>query len=369
MNDQRVAANILVVDDTVENLRLISSMLGEQGYEVRPVTNGRLALQAAERDPPDLILLDINMPEMNGYQVCERLKATPALKDVPVIFLTALGDVADKVRAFDVGGIDYITKPFQLEEVQARVRTHVALRQAGRELTASYTRLHALEKLRDDLVHMVVHDMRSPLMVLSGHLELLRESELGTLSENGRDDLRSALKAARTLSRMANDLLDVSRLEDRRMPLQRGAHDLGEIAEEVRAAVGVLDPGRAIELRLDGSLRVHCDREVVRRVLENLLGNAIKHTPTGAGLSIAVAAGPGRVRVEVADRGPGVPVEARQRIFEKFETAATRAEQKYHSVGLGLAFSKLAIEAHGGTIGVEAGEPDGSVFWFELPVG
>src|SRR5690349_13442584 len=116
MTDGRTAPNILVADDTVENLRLLSSILGDCGYEVRPVTNGRQALQAAEREPPDLILLDINMPELDGFEVCVRLKAQPLLKDVPVIFLTALTDVADKVRAFEVGGIDYVTKPFQVEE-------------------------------------------------------------------------------------------------------------------------------------------------------------------------------------------------------------------------------------------------------------
>src|SRR6476619_7998658 len=114
-------ASVLVVDDTIENLRLLSSMLEEHGYEVRPVTNGRQALQAVERDPPDLILLDITMPEMDGYEVCRRLQANDRSKEVPVIFLTALTDTADKLRAFDMGGVDYITKPFQFEEVLARV--------------------------------------------------------------------------------------------------------------------------------------------------------------------------------------------------------------------------------------------------------
>ncbi len=125
-------ASVLVVDDTVENLRVLSDLLSEQGYEVRAVTSGRQALQAVEHDPPDLILLDITMPDMDGFEVCRRLRATEWSKDVPVIFLTALTATADKLRAFDAGGVDYVTKPFQFEEVLARVRTHVALRRARR---------------------------------------------------------------------------------------------------------------------------------------------------------------------------------------------------------------------------------------------
>jgi signal transduction histidine kinase len=360
-------ANVLVVDDTLENLRLLSSMLGARGYEVRAVTSGRQALQAAERDPPDLILLDINMPEMNGYEVCERFKAHAALKEIPVIFLTALGDVADKVRAFDAGGIDYITKPFQVEEVQARVQTHVALRRANVELNDNYRRLSALEKLRDDLVHMIVHDMRSPLTVLGGHLALLRESAEATLSAEAVDDLRMAERSARTLSRMVNDLLDVSRLETQKLPLHATEHDLSAIVEDVCTALGTLDRGRTIRLELPGPHVVFGDASLLKRVIENLVGNAIKHTPAGLGLTLSLIPGTSSTRVEVKDEGTGVPAEARERIFEKFETLAMRTERRYDSVGLGLAFCKLAVEAHGGHIGVLPGVPRGSVFFFELP--
>ena len=185
-------ASVLVVDDTIENLRLLSDLLGEQGYEVRAVTNGRQALQAVEHDPPDLILLDINMPEMDGYEVCRRLRATERSKDVPVIFLTALTDTADKVRAFDAGGVDYVTKPFQFEEVLARVKTHVALRRAQAALADSYKRLRALEQLRDDLVHMVVHDMRSPLTALLIDLRLLK-GPAAALGEVSREGLQAAV--------------------------------------------------------------------------------------------------------------------------------------------------------------------------------
>jgi two-component system, sensor histidine kinase and response regulator len=359
-------ASVLVVDDTIENLRLLAGMLGEHGYEVRPVTSGRQALQAAAGDPPDLILLDVNMPDMNGYEVCERLKASPDLRDIPVVFLTALTDTADKLKAFEVGGADYVTKPFQVEEVLARVQAHVALHRSRTELAESYDRLRALERLRDDLVHMVVHDMRSPLTVLLNTLDFLRD-DVEPLGGRVLRDLAAATEAANTLTGMANDLLDVSRLEAGSMPLARAVTDIVEVASRVQAGLTRLDSTRVIEVEAAGRFAVDCDAALVQRVLENLVVNAVKHAPAGGRIRIVVTVAPGRLRVAVHDEGPGVPPEERSRIFEKFATVGPRKAGARHSAGLGLAFCKLAIEAHGGSIGVDDGAPQGSVFWFELP--
>lgn len=161
--------SILVVDDTPANLQVLSGMLKEQGYEVRPVPSGRLALRAAASEPPDLILLGILMPDMDGYEVGRSLKANEALRDIPVIFISALSDTADKLKAFAHGGLDYVTKPFQFEEVQARVSAHLNLRRLRleaprhhRELEQSYEQLRQLEVMRDSLTHMIVHDLRPP---------------------------------------------------------------------------------------------------------------------------------------------------------------------------------------------------------------
>src|SRR5690348_5122326 len=144
------APSVLVVDDTPANLHLLAQMLKEQGYRVRPVPSGKLALQAAQRDPPDLILLDINMPEMNGYEVCERLKANDKLKGIPIIFISALTEPLDKVKAFEIGGVDYLTKPFQMEELHARVETHLKLRRLQIDLE-EYSR--NLEQARERIDH------------------------------------------------------------------------------------------------------------------------------------------------------------------------------------------------------------------------
>jgi two-component system, sensor histidine kinase and response regulator len=368
MTESRAPASVLVVDDTADNLRLLSGVLEQMGHEVRPVTSGPQALIAARHSPPDLVLLDVTMPDMSGYEVCARLKADPLLADIPVIFLTALSDIADKVKAFEVGGVDYITKPFHLEEVQARVRTHLALRRANVQLSRSYAKLKQLEQLRDDLVHMVVHDMRSPLMVLASHLDFL-ELECNKLSPEAADDLQAAIQGAQVVARMANDMLDVSRLEEGKLNLTLGEHDLGALAEKIRSSLLGLERGRSIALEVESPTVAACDSGLVQRVLENLVSNAIKHTPSRSAVNISVGSRQGRARVEISDGGPGVPAEARQRIFEKFAPVTGHGGERYHSAGLGLAFCKLAIEAHGGTIGVEPRQPKGSTFWFELPRG
>jgi len=360
-------ASVLVVDDTIDNLRLLSDLLGQQGYDVRAVTNGRQALQAVAHDPPDLILLDITMPEMDGFEVCRRLREVEGSRDVPVIFLTAVTDTADKVRAFDTGGVDYVTKPFHIEEVIARVRTHVALRRARAELAGSYRRLSDTERLRDDLVHMIVHDMRSPLTVLQISLNLLNRRAAGLSDDTSRDCLQQAVASVRVLDRMTNELLDVSRLEEGKMPITPAVWDLARMAHDVCTTLGTIDLDRAIDVDSADTVQVTCDGGLIRRVLENLVSNGIRHTPAGSRIGISIASRNQHVRVAVHDEGPGVPPEHRSRIFEKFATVEARQERTDHSTGLGLAFCKLAVEAQGGAIGMEPRVPAGSTFWFELP--
>jgi signal transduction histidine kinase len=361
-NEHDARPSILVVDDTIENLRLLAGVLRDHGYEPRPVMNGRLALQAAERAIPDLILLDITMPDMDGFEVCMQLKRSELLREVPVIFLTALTGTEEKLKAFGIGGVDYIEKPFQVPEVLARVRAHVALRRAQIELTRNYEQLRELERLRDDLVHMIVHDMRSPLLGVMLHVGLLQKSIAEVPA--AQKTLARVEAAIHSVSRMANDLLDVSRIEEGKLPLQLETCDVAALTSEVAATFA--DPNRGVVVEECAPAHAHCDAAIVRRVLENLTSNAIKHTPAGTAIRLNVVQGPTSVRVEVKDNGRGVPPEQRQRIFEKF-AAARRGEGEHHSAGLGLAFCKLAVEAQSGAIGVDANEGGGSVFWFELP--
>jgi len=356
---------IMIVDDTPENLKLLDGMLRERGYQVRAFPRGELALNAARQNPPDLILLDIMMPGMDGYEVCERLKADGALKDIPVIFISALGETMDKVKAFGVGGVDYITKPFQFEEVEARVRTHLELQRQKRELQQSYDKLRELERLRDSLVHMIVHDMRTPLTSIRGFLEL---AAMTPLPEQVAGYIKKALGSVETLIEMVSSLLDVSKMESGELKPKLEKCDVVGIAREVIAQMeGVRGERQLTFTTSEERIEILADAELVRRIMQNLLSNSLKFTPPDGRVVLGLTTDERLLRVTVEDNGPGIPKEYHERIFEKFGQVEMREQQQKHSTGLGLTFCKLAVEAHGGRIGVESDVGQGSTFWFELP--
>jgi signal transduction histidine kinase len=357
--------NILIVDDTPANLQLLAGMLKERGYQPRPVPSGKLALQAAQADPPDLVLLDINMPEMNGYEVCARLKADPRLRDIPVIFLSALSETLDKVRAFQTGGVDYVTKPFQFEEVEARVLTHLELRQQKRALEQSYERLRELERLRDNLVHMIVHDLRSPLSAIMMALEILDKSPTQP-PQTSRRVLAQAKGAAAKLAEMVTQMLDISRLEAGQMPLNRTDCDLNAIARAAIDALGGLGSQHRLVLLAPQPLKVVGDADLLRRIIANLLANAIKFTPKEGEIQVGISQHETHARVTVSDTGPGIPPEYHEKVFEKF--GQVEGASRKLGAGLGLSFCKLAVEAQGGQIGLESGVGKGSTFWFTMPL-
>ncbi len=360
--------NVIVVDDTPANLQLLTGMLKERGYKVRPVPSGKLALQAAKNDPPDLILLDIMMPEMDGYEVCERLKADEKLREISVIFISALNETMDKVKAFGVGGVDYVTKPFQFEEVAARVSTHLELQRQRHKLKENYEQLRRLEELRDNLVHMVVHDLRNPLTGISGFLDLTLALEKETLTEDGLEYLQTAKRSTTAVIDMVSAVLDVSKMEAGEMKLHLVECDLVRIAADLMSGMESLKEAR--EMILDAPpapVTVVADKDLILRVIQNLLGNALKFTPSDGWIRLGIEPDENRVCVRVWDNGPGIPPEYRERIFEKFGQVEAHANRQKHSTGLGLTFCKLAVEAHGGSVGVESEVDKGSTFWFVLP--
>ncbi|HOS44734.1 MAG TPA: hybrid sensor histidine kinase/response regulator, partial [Armatimonadota bacterium] len=351
------------------NLEVLGGMLKERGYRVRQATSGELALRTAANTPPDLILLDIMMPGLDGYETCRRLKADDALRDIPVIFISALSETIDKVRAFSVGGVDYVAKPFQFEEVEARVATHLALRRQQRLLQASYEELRRLEDLRDNLVHMIVHDMRTPLTSIYGFLQTVIALEGERLSTDAREFIGRATVSAESLIEMVSSLLDVSKMEAGQLTLAVEECRLHEVIGDVVSRAEGVREGR--ELRVDvpaDQVTVTADPALLARVVQNLLGNALKFTPDDGRITVGVHPGRHRVRVTVSDTGPGIPDAFRARIFEKFGQVDARQHRQKHSTGLGLTFCKLAVEAHGGAIGVDSEVGVGSTFWFELPL-
>ena len=219
-------ASILIVDDTPANLRLLAQMLTEHGYHVRPVLNGAQALVAAQIMPPDLILLDIRMPGMDGYAVCQRLKADERTRDIPILFISALSDAEDKVRAFSAGGVDYITKPFQLEEVLARVQTHLTVRSLQRHLRQEIVERDSLIADLKAYAHTVAHDLRSPLAGALGAAQILADPT-DPITEEDRLDFAAMmvenLSKANNIVRELLVLAEVRQAEIHVAPLDMGA--------------------------------------------------------------------------------------------------------------------------------------------------
>jgi two-component system, sensor histidine kinase and response regulator len=358
-------ADIMIVDDVPANLDLLTNLLGEAGYKARPLPNGRLALQAARSDPPDLILLDVNMPEMDGFEVCAQLKADPELAEIPVIFISGLTDTLDKVAAFSAGAVDYIIKPFRFEEVYARVQTHLEIGRQKRDLQQAYDRLQNLESLRDSLVHMIVHDMRNPLSAIILFGGLLKNQ---TLSEKARGYVATILQSAQGLEEMVTSQLAVSKMEAGEMVLDQLVRQALEKVESRRK-------GRTVNLAALGQpIPITCDAHLITRVVQNILTNALEFTDKETGvITIKIEPAKGqteedKVRVTITDNGPGIPAAYHDKVFEKFGQVGSRREGRHQGTGLGLAFCKLAVDAHGGRIGLESEVGDGCAFWFELPV-
>ena len=362
----RSGSGVLIVDDSLAAVKLLVTLFKQDALKVRVATSGALALASARREPPELILLDIGMPDMDGYEVCARLKADPQLQRIPVIFLTGRDGLIDKVKAFNLGAVDYVTKPFHLQEVEARVRTHLTLRRQERELQEHYDQLQELERVRDSLVHLVVHDMRSPLLALGGSLELMQSSSAFDPTTRA-EAMAYAHRATAELMSMATQLLDISRLEAGRMPLCKQRHDLVRTLGLAVASLAALAGTRRVELQAPAAFPAVYDQEIVSRVVVNLLTNAYQFTPETGVVGVAVAGEADHVRVSISDTGCGIAAEYHQAIFEKFSQVDLR--RKGVGTGLGLAFCKLALEAHGGRIGVESRPGQGSTFWFTLPRG
>ena len=365
-------ADILIVDDTPANLQLLSGMLKDYGYKVRPALSGELALQAARHSPPDLILLDITMPGLSGYDVAEQLKQDEGLQNIPIIFISALTETLDKVRAFALGGVDYVTKPFHYEEVAARIETHlkirrlqIALEQSNNELKHSNDELHRLQVLRDNLVHMIIHDMNSPLAAIIGFIGLCESCS--NIPPDVSGYLSHALNASNSLAEMVRSMLDISKMEAGQLKLDRTDCDLTAMASEIFGRFESLRKNRRFEIDATGQpLVASVDRDLINRVLQNLVGNALKFAPNNSAVRIALQTTETMARVSVTDAGQGISSEYHERIFEKFGQVQKAGPRV--GTGLGLTFCKLAVEAHGGHIGVESEVGKGSTFWFEVPV-
>jgi two-component system sensor histidine kinase/response regulator len=320
-------------------------------------------------------MLDIMMPNMNGYETCQHLKSDPSTRDVPVIFISALDQVMDKVKAFKAGGADYVTKPFQIEEVVARIENQLSIARLQKELQEATLRLKEVDRLKADFTAMLVHDLKSPLSSIKGTLALFQDregvseeelSELATLCERNVD----------TILGLIGEVLELYRSESADMRIDREPVDLAQLLREcvIATRVAALKHEIAVEHRLHPQIpKILADRQKLERVFSNLLSNAVKFTLPGGKITVAaevvegtdVESGLHMVQVSVTDTGEGIPAEEIPYLFDPYRQAASR--NRPLGVGLGLAIAKRIVAAHGGNIAVRSKVGVGSRFTVILP--
>lgn len=370
---------ILVADDVAANVELLFDQLHILGYRTTAAYDGPSALAAAFEHRPDLCILDVSMPagdlgvdeRSTGFEVCRRIKRDPRTARIPVIFVTALNDTTDRVKAIEAGGDDFLTKPHNRLVLGARVRSLLRLKAATDALEQSFRKLRELEKVRDDLMKMIVHDLKTPLTTVLGTLEMLGTGDFGAVTETQRRAIRDCEGKADELLALINDLLEIARLEEANLPLEVSAVSPRTLVDEMMHewAMRFQQEGARVTAEVaPDAPRIEADLQLLKRVLANLLQNALTHSGHAVELRIVVRREADGALFTVADNGPGIPPEYHELIFRKFERAKNPNVPRVRSSGLGLAFCRLVAEAHGGKIWVTSSEGRGSAFHLLLPL-
>ena len=372
-------SNILIVDDERFNLTLLSETLSQQGYHVEMANDGEQALTAISNSKPDLILLDILMPGMDGYEVCKRIKSDPETKHIPVLFISVMDEADNKVKAFECGAADYISKPFQVEEVIARVSTQLKLEQLRHEMDLQNIELkkakeqaETANRAKSEFLTNMSHEFRTPLNAVLGFAEMMRKDQnIPTLIQQNLDIIHGS---GQHLLSLINDVLDMSKIDTGHIKLEVELIDLGllfdELIEIMKNRAGKKDLQLTFEHDSDFRQYVKTDRAKLRQILISLLSNAINCTEQGnIYLRLKVENNrpeETRLHIEVEDTGMGIDEKQLEQIFEPFEQIGDRSQKK--GTGLGLALNKQFVELMGGTINVESKLGKGSLFYVDIPV-
>jgi len=368
-----VPINILVVDDNQDNIDVLDLALSDPRYRVLKALNGKTALIIAEKEQPDLIILDIQMPEMDGFEVLQRLRQNARTEKIPVILLTAMRKDPQSIESgLALGADEYLTKPIDIEELLVRVKSIMRLKKAEQEL----------ERTKADFTAMLVHDLRSPLAGIKGTIECIRD--VGTdevLDQLHHELLDAALTSSEKMLNLINDILDLSKLETGKLHLMKTAVDFPAIVDF--ACKNLRIPMNNKKLRLEQKYtptlpKLDIDPDKIGQVMTNFVSNSIKFTPEGGTISISadledfVDELDGSTRkqliVTVADTGAGIAKEELPLLFGKYKQTKTGKMSKYKGTGLGLAISKRIIEAHNGKVWVESELNKGTTFYFTIPV-
>jgi signal transduction histidine kinase len=382
MSEMRGApgASVLVVDDDQRNVRLMESILRGSGYQVVKAYNGEEALRLVESDRPDLLVLDVMMPRMSGFELCQRLKGRYETRFLPIIMVTALNALEDKVQALEYGADDFLSKPINKLELLAKVRSVLRVKalqdeveRRKSEIEAANQQLLRMQGFKESMMQMVVHDLKNPLASIMGNIQLIQMQSVEMLTPPRLAELlQRTQESARQLMRMILNILQIGKLEEQKMPLRLEPVLLHAVVQENADEMMGLGARDAISLEN----RVHpdlpaprVDRELVSRVIANLLSNAFKHTPSGGRVVVDAQRDGDHITLTISDTGEGIPEDLQPRIFEKFVAGDSESTRRLlHDSGLGLTFCRLAVDCHGGRIWLKSRPGEGTTVFVSLPI-
>ncbi|MEY3868300.1 MAG: hypothetical protein RLZZ338_2191 [Cyanobacteriota bacterium] len=352
--------SVLVVDDDPNNFDVIETFLSDQGYQLHYAASGPDAINSLDTFAPDLILLDVMMPGIDGIEVCRQIKAMSKWRAVPIIMVTALNSKSDLANCLITGADDFISKPVNAVELRARVHSMLRIKH-------QYDDVQSLLKLREDMVKMLVHDLRNPLAGILFSLEIVRKQDYP--KEKLKTKLDKVYSGAQRLQLLIDDLLQIALLESGKIRLNLMEVDLCDLIQSAvsnfDAIVAQKNLSLICQLPEAPSRKVLIDGTMIHRTVDNLLSNAIKFSPSDSEIIVNLEfLKSGDTKIRVIDSGPGVPDELQSQIFEKYEIGTLMANVS--QIGLGLAFCKMVVEAHGGEICVRRNHPKGAIFEITL---
>jgi two-component system, sensor histidine kinase and response regulator len=376
LNLPATTANILVVDDNLQNRLVLEGHLVAAGYQVIQAENGMEAVKIFASDPVDLVLLDVVMPVMDGFEACRLIRAMDRGSEVPILFVTSHGDSQTHEKAIESGADDLLSKPIQRVELLLRTQSLLRIKRLRDELVLSNvfiaSQRDALLRAQEEkrrLSAMIVHDLRGPLGCVLGNADYVFDS--ASLTEDLRQAVLDIHTSADTMDRMLNDLLDIAQSEDGALTPKLQPVDVLGLLDEVRSHLRGRERNSNHRIIIDSRPEIgplQADRDLIRRVIENLVENSTKYAPAGTDIRLEVSLEEERLLFKVRDRGPGVPFAFRSKIFDQYvRLDRDRHQHARGGRGVGLAFCRLAIEAHGGKIWVENSPPTGSAFCFWMP--